>query len=79
VRSEAVEHHAAGRTPWEAAQRIELGPYAEWEEPWRLPFQVHRAYRELDGGAWDDAGDVAEIMREVNEMRLTMTGDEPGT
>jgi hypothetical protein len=40
---------------------------------------VHRAYRELGGGAWDDAGDVAEIMREVNEMRLTMTGDEPGT
>jgi cyclase len=75
---EAAGHHAAGRTPWEAAQQIELGPYAEWEEPWRLPFQVHRAYRELDGGAWDDAGDVPEIMREVNEMRLAMGGQAGG-
>lgn len=75
VRAEAAEHHAAGRTPWEAAQRIELGPYAEWEEPWRLPFQVHRAYRELDGGAWDDTGDVPEIMAEVFRLRGEMLAE----
>lgn len=78
VRAEAAEHHAAGRTPWEAAQRIELGPYAEWEEPWRLPFQVHRAYRELEGGAWDDTGDVPEIMGEVFRLRGEMLAGSAG-
>lgn len=78
VRAEAAGHHAAGRTPWEAAQRIELGPYAEWEEPWRLPFQVHRAYRELEGGAWDDTGDVPEIMGEVFRLRGEMLAGSAG-
>jgi glyoxylase-like metal-dependent hydrolase (beta-lactamase superfamily II) len=73
VRAEAVEHHAAGRSAWEAAQRIELGPFAAWNEPWRLPFQVHRAYRELEGGAWDDLGDVGAVMGEVFELQKLMT------
>ena len=36
-------------TPLETSARIELGPYAAWNEPFRLAANVHRCYRESDG------------------------------
>jgi cyclase len=65
VFEEARTHFDAGRTPLEASQRIELGPYAGWNEPERLAFNVHRAYRELRGGAWDEPVDLAAVWSDM--------------
>ena len=56
VHGEVAKHHAAGLPPEEAARRIDLGRFAGWTQPERLVFQVDRAYRELRGGAYDEAG-----------------------
>lgn len=69
VRTESAIHHRAGRSVVEACKRIDLGPYGRWNEPWRLPFNVHRAYRELDGAAWDEPIDALAIYRDVFEFR----------
>ena len=50
----------------EAAKRIDLGPYADWTQPERVVFNVDRVYRELRGGAWDEA---VEIMRLLDSAR----------
>lgn len=65
VFEEARAHYEAGHTPLEASTAIELGPYAGWNEPERLAFNVHRAYRELRGGAWDEAVDVGAVWRDM--------------
>jgi cyclase len=69
VRDEARRHHDAGRTVLEAAERIELGPYAGWNEPERLVFQVDRAYRELDGVSWDTPVDAIRLFGEMEALR----------
>ncbi|HKY16252.1 MAG TPA: MBL fold metallo-hydrolase [Microthrixaceae bacterium] len=74
VRDESREHWEAGRTVLEACRRIDLGPYAAWNEPWRLPSQVARAYRELDGIAWDEPFDVLAVFSDVDELRREMLG-----
>ena len=63
------EHHAAGRAPIDAARRIELGRWQGWNEPYRLAFQVHRAYKELDGGAWDEPYDTGAAMADLATLR----------
>ena len=65
VFEEARMHYEAGRTPLETAKLIELGPYAGWNEPERLAFNVHRAFRELRGAAWDEPADVASVWRDI--------------
>jgi glyoxylase-like metal-dependent hydrolase (beta-lactamase superfamily II) len=65
VRGEARRHFEAGRTVLEAAERIDLGPYAGWTEPERLVFQVERAYRELRGEAWDAPLDAPALLRSM--------------
>ncbi|MGW5253993.1 MBL fold metallo-hydrolase [Streptomyces sp. NPDC004012] len=45
----AQKHHAAGRTPLEAALATDLGEFAQWRESERLVANLHRAYAELDG------------------------------
>jgi glyoxylase-like metal-dependent hydrolase (beta-lactamase superfamily II) len=69
VVEESRVHHAAGRTPLEAAMRIELGRWAEWNEPERLAVVVHRAYKELDGGAWDEPFDRAAATLDEATLR----------
>jgi cyclase len=55
--AEAARCYAAGLSLEDAVHEIDLGPYATWAESERLVFQVERAYRELDGGRTDLAGD----------------------
>jgi cyclase len=66
VRAESERHFHAGRTALEAAQRIDLGPYARWTEPERIVFQVTRAYRELRGEPWDAPIDATAIFRDMH-------------
>ncbi|HEY3684538.1 MAG TPA: MBL fold metallo-hydrolase [Streptosporangiaceae bacterium] len=48
VRKRAVEAHAAGLSPLEAARATDLGAYAGLLDPERLVGNLHRAYAELD-------------------------------
>ncbi len=65
VRDEATAHHAAGRSVVDAAKRIDLGPFSHWAEPERLASQLHRAYRELDGVAWDTKVDTMAVFADM--------------
>jgi cyclase len=69
VRREAQVHYEAGRSALEASRRIELGRYAGWNEPFRLPATVHRCYRELEGAQWSDPIDAASVMADVRTFR----------
>ncbi|MEJ5255829.1 MAG: MBL fold metallo-hydrolase [Acidimicrobiales bacterium] len=69
VRAEAERLFEQGLPPLEAAKRIELGPYVGWNEPERLVFQVHRAYRELLGEPWDAPTDIVRVFAEMAELR----------
>jgi hypothetical protein len=73
VFEEARTHFEAGRTPLEASTRIELGPYAGWNEPERLAFNVHRAYRELRGGAWDESVDIGAVWKDMAALSDHLT------
>ena len=55
VYDESKQFYERGVTAEEAAKRIDLGPYTNWTQPERVVFNVDRAYRELRGGAWDEA------------------------
>jgi cyclase len=74
VRAESQRHFDAGRTPLEAAKRIDLGPYAGWTEPERLFFNVERAYRELEGKPFDAPIDVIATFRGVHALREHFAG-----
>ena len=69
VRAECRAHFDAGRTVLEAAARIELGPYAGWNEPERLVFSVDRAYRELRGDPWDTPVDARALFGDMVALR----------
>ena len=56
----------------EAAKKIDLGPYAAWTEPERIVFQVERAYRELQGVAYDTPLDVNVLFAGMFEVRQAM-------
>ena len=49
IREQARAAFDAGRSPEEAAQQIDLGEYASWAEPERLPLNVGRLYQEFRG------------------------------
>jgi len=59
----------AGRTPLEASMRIELGPYAAWNEPFRLAANVHRCYREFAGATWDATYDSGAVMADMRTLK----------
>jgi glyoxylase-like metal-dependent hydrolase (beta-lactamase superfamily II) len=69
VRAECRAHFDAGRTVLDAATRIELGPYAGWNEPERLVFSVDRAYRELRGDPWDTPVDAVALFGDMVALR----------
>jgi cyclase len=52
----ALEAHAAGLSPLEAARAIDLGEYAEWLDPERIVGNLHRAYMEIPGGGGEPGG-----------------------
>jgi len=69
VRREAERHFRAERSELEAAKRIDLGPYAGWNEPERLIFNVARAYRELRGEPIDAPVDVVSMIGGMRALR----------
>jgi glyoxylase-like metal-dependent hydrolase (beta-lactamase superfamily II) len=70
VRREAETGFEAGLSAIDTAKRIELGPpYDHWNEPERLAFNVHRAYRELRGEPWDAPVDVMTVFVDVAALR----------
>jgi glyoxylase-like metal-dependent hydrolase (beta-lactamase superfamily II) len=56
----------------EAAKRIDLGPYADWTQPERIVFNVHRAYREFRGEPFDAPIDITSLFVEMFEVRSAM-------
>jgi cyclase len=72
VRRECGQLFAAGVPALEAAKKIDLGPYASWTEPERIVFQVERAYRELQGVAYDAPLDVNVLFAGMYEVRQAM-------
>jgi glyoxylase-like metal-dependent hydrolase (beta-lactamase superfamily II) len=56
----------------EAAKRIDLGPYADWTEPERIVFNVHRAYREFRGEPFDAAIDITTLFTEMFDVRSSL-------
>lgn len=72
VHSEVRSHFDAGLSPLDAARKIDLGPYLMWEEPERLAFQVHRAYRELSGDPWDTPLDLGQVLADVGTLRAEL-------
>jgi glyoxylase-like metal-dependent hydrolase (beta-lactamase superfamily II) len=69
VRAEARHGFDAGLSTLDAARRIDLGPYAGWTEPWRLAFNVERAYREFRDEPFDAPIDVAAVVRNMEALR----------
>lgn len=68
VLAESKRFFEAEVPEFEAAKRMDLGPYAKWTEPERLLFNVRRAYRELRGETWDAPLDVLELLREIERL-----------
>ena len=74
VHQEAKQGYERERSPLEAAKRIDLGPYARWNQPERLVFNVARVYRELRGGPWDETIDVAALLEDGVALRRHWQG-----
>jgi len=68
VQAESKTYFEAGVTEYEAAKRIDLGPYATWTEPSRIIFNIRRAYRELRGEPYDAHIDVMSLLREFETL-----------
>ena len=74
VWAESQRFYEQGLEPLEAARRIELGPYAAWNQPERLVFNVARAYRELRGGEWDEPVDFLPLLDAACALRESWKG-----
>jgi cyclase len=70
VRDIAVDAHAAGVTPLEAARATDLGDYAHWHDSERLVGNLHRAMAELAGTPRGGSVDVFAAFADM----LTMNG-----
>jgi glyoxylase-like metal-dependent hydrolase (beta-lactamase superfamily II) len=55
--------------PLEAAKRIELGAFARWTQPERIVFLLARAFRELRGGAFDEALEALPLFEDAVALR----------
>jgi glyoxylase-like metal-dependent hydrolase (beta-lactamase superfamily II) len=74
VYSESKRFFDEGLDPLEASKKIDLGPYAEWTEPERLCFNVHRAYREFNLEPWDAPINTLDIFRDYLKLRAYWDG-----
>jgi cyclase len=63
---------AEGVAVLDACTRIDIGPYATWDDPHRLPATVHRVYRECDGLAWDAPHDRGAVMADVRAFKALL-------
>jgi cyclase len=57
-----------GLSSKQAAERIDLGRYAEWKAPARLVINVERAYREFRGEPADAPWDLAKIFDDMHHL-----------
>ncbi|MCH7478461.1 MAG: hypothetical protein IIA14_10210 [SAR324 cluster bacterium] len=57
-----------GLSEFEAAEKIDFGPYAEWNAPARLYFNVARAYREFRGEPHDAPWDIQKIFASIYKL-----------
>jgi cyclase len=71
VYAEARRFFDEGLSTLEAAKRIDLGPYAEWTEPERIIFNVHRAYREFRSMPFDAPIDRPTLFGEMAALRAS--------
>jgi glyoxylase-like metal-dependent hydrolase (beta-lactamase superfamily II) len=69
VRAFASECWRRGDPVLDCCEKLDLGPFADWGEPWRLAATVHRIYRERAGASWDAAFDSGEVMNDVHALR----------
>ncbi len=60
-----------GLTSAEAAERIDLGRFAEWKAPSRLVINVERAYREFRGEPTDAPWDLPKIFDGMYHLATT--------
>lgn len=67
VDREARARHAAGMDAWEAAQDIDIGDFAAWEDPERLAVTVDTIYREL--GANDSPRNIVELFGRMAQLQ----------
>jgi glyoxylase-like metal-dependent hydrolase (beta-lactamase superfamily II) len=67
--TEARLRYAAGMSALEAAQDIDLGPYAGWREAERVVANVRALYRDFGDGAPADVITVMSEMAVLAEMR----------
>ncbi|MFP6664723.1 MAG: MBL fold metallo-hydrolase [Deltaproteobacteria bacterium] len=74
IRQESERCFAKGLSELEAAKQIDPGPYAGWTEPERIAFNVHRAYRELRGGAWDEPVDLESVYAMIAAVKQHRCG-----
>jgi hypothetical protein len=58
----------------EAAKDIDLGPYAAWNEPERIIFNLERSYREFRGGDWNETVDLAAVAPTVAALQKHWRG-----
>jgi glyoxylase-like metal-dependent hydrolase (beta-lactamase superfamily II) len=68
VQDESRAGFDRGWSPLETARHIDLGPYASWNEPHRLVFNVGRAYREFRGEPWDAPMDTGALFAGSYEL-----------
>jgi glyoxylase-like metal-dependent hydrolase (beta-lactamase superfamily II) len=66
VREQAVERHAQGMTPLEAALSMSLDRWAEWGERERLVVNVAAIYRELEGS--DEPANALAAFTDMAEL-----------
>ena len=72
VQAAARAAWADGLTVLDACLGIDLGPYATWDDPHRLPATVHRVYRECEGLAWDAPHDRGAVMADVRAFKAIL-------
>ena len=62
VLATAESGRAEGLTPLEAAQRCDLGEFADWDDPERLVLNLHRAYADTEGREMDVRQSIIDAM-----------------
>lgn len=73
LRRTAQDAKAAGLTPMQAAQEVDLGEFADLRDAERLAGNLHRAYSELDG---DERGAKIDVMTAIGDM-IALNGGKP--
>ena len=71
VNNEARAFFDAGKSAIEASQKIDLGPYGDWESPERIYMNIERAYREFRGEPADEPWDQAKVFDHLYNLAKT--------